>query len=306
MCATVDDHDPPSRVTRSLWLCLPACAALLLAAVTNELCEDTASFPLLWVLPLYFYLLSFVLCFYYTENSGVGLALRALADRPTRHIGVVGLGTGSLAAWGRAGDSLRFYEIDPGIVDVARRWFTYLADCPAQVDVVLGDARLSLEREPPQHFDLLVLDAFSSDAIPVHLLTEEAFGIYWRHVKADGIIAVHVSNRRLDLEPVVQRVAERFQAASVWIQTDDDAAGQPASSWVLVTKVRDLLDQPAIRARASVPDADDIGSWTDDYADLLAVLDLNAASSSVVFIDPTEEGDGTAGQERRAQLGGGR
>ena len=153
---------------------------------------------------------------YFTEKSGVGLAMRAL-PAAGRRIGVVGLGAGTLASYGRPGDSFRFYEINPEVERLARSRFTYLSNCLGNVEVVLGDARLSLEQEPGQQFDLLVLDAFSSDAIPVHLLTREAFAVYERHLETNGIIAVHVSNVSLNLAPVVAHLARHgnYQFAAI-------------------------------------------------------------------------------------------
>src|SRR5207248_4401523 len=149
---------------------------------------------------------------YYGPRSGIGLALLdARAHGPLR-VGVVGPGAGTLAAYGRAGDVFRFYDINSGVVELARSEFTFLKDSPAKVEVALGDARLSLERERPQNFDVLALDAFSSDAIPVHLLTVEAFKTYLRHLKPGGVLAVHISNRYLDLVPVVQQAGRRLRS----------------------------------------------------------------------------------------------
>ena len=147
---------------------------------------------------------------YYGRGAGVGQALAELADRPNLRIGAVGLGVGTIATYARPGDTLRFYEINPDVIRIAREHFSFLADCQGECDVVLGDARLSLEKESPQHFDLLVLDAFSGDAVPAHLLTREAFEIYRRHLQPDGMIAVHISNRYLDLRPVLAGLAEQF------------------------------------------------------------------------------------------------
>src|SRR5260370_30029976 len=140
-------------------------------------------------------------------TCGVGLALRTSQSHPRERVGAIGLGAGTLASYGRPGDSYRFYEINPLVIQVAHSQFTFLKDSKADVQVALGDARLSLEREPKQSFDVLAVDAFSSDSIPVHLLTKEAFGLYFRHLKDNGVLAVHVSNRYVDLEPVVARAA---------------------------------------------------------------------------------------------------
>jgi SAM-dependent methyltransferase len=213
---------------------------------------------------------------YYQETSGIGLAIAAKQDHPVR-VGVIGLGTGTIAAYGRKGDAYRYYEIDPHVVGIARHDFTYLGDSPAQVDVVLGDARLSLEREPPQGFDLLAVDAFSSDAIPVHLITREALGIYLRHMKPDGVVAFHVSNRFLDLIPVVARIAREQGAYAVLVQDDpedEDTSLRSRTDWVLVSR-----DESALAAKPIVDgggvvaqDRSEWRTWTDDYSNLVQIL----------------------------------
>jgi len=144
---------------------------------------------------------------YYAATSGVAQVLRDRGSRGPQRVGVIGLGIGMLAAYGERGDVYRFYEIDPNVTRMARTYFTFLSDSAADIEIVEGDARLSLEHEPPQGFDVLAVDAFSSDAIPVHLLTTEAFAGYRRHLRADGVLAVHVSNRHVDLLPVVYGAA---------------------------------------------------------------------------------------------------
>ena len=140
---------------------------------------------------------------YYARESGAGLTWRILEKQGPLKLGVVGLGAGTMATYGRGGDTIRFYDLNPLVIQFAHKYFTFLADCPAHLDVVLGDARLSLAHELPQKFDMLVIDAFSGDAIPVHLLTREAFDIYWRHLKPGGVLAVHISNQYLNLGPIV-------------------------------------------------------------------------------------------------------
>lgn len=212
---------------------------------------------------------------YYTAESGAGAVFQAARDAGgPRRVGVVGLGAGSLAAWGAPGDTFRFYELSPTIEWVARRHFTFLADTPARCDVVLGDARLSLEREPPQAFDVLVLDAFSGHAIPVHLLTREAFALYRRHVAAGGVLAVHVSNRFVDLAPVVAQQGRVGGWEAVMISSDegDEFDGVMAADWVL------LCDDPGRlaafrRAGGRRPRVDPaLPRWTDDYTSLYHVL----------------------------------
>ncbi|MCX6922309.1 MAG: fused MFS/spermidine synthase, partial [Verrucomicrobia bacterium] len=212
---------------------------------------------------------------YYHEKSGVGRAMGAL-PAGSRRIGLVGLGAGTLAAYGQPGDYLRFYEINPEVQKVAASQFTYLDHCQAKVDVVLGDARLSLEREPPQNFDLLVLDAFNSDAIPVHLLTEEAFALYGRHVKTNGLIAVHLSNRRLNLEPVIANLVQRFnyEWAIIECNTPRYEWWNQASTWALLSHNEQFINSPAIReaCRPAQGVAGTVPLWTDDFASLFQII----------------------------------
>jgi len=191
-------------------------------------------------------------------------------------VGVIGLGVGTLAAYGRKGDHYRMYEINPQVIDIAKREFTYIQDSPADVSFALGDARLVLEREPANRFDVLVIDAFSSDSIPIHLMTREALGVYLRHLKAEGVIAFHVTNRYLNLAPVVRRIAEEagYQAVLLEDEPADDARGVLAlSDWVLVTKNQRLLASRAVRDKAvEIEPIVGLRSWTDDFNNLFQVL----------------------------------
>lgn len=211
---------------------------------------------------------------YYTATSGVGRAIESLHPRlePVR-VGVIGLGTGTLAAWGAKGDVYRFYEINPSVIEIAGRDFTFLADSEATVETALGDARLVLEREAPQQFDVLAIDAFSSDAIPVHLITSEALAIYERHVKPSGIIAFHVTNRFLDLAPVVEALAHAHGLAAVLVSDDGKDTGSSVSDWVLLSKDPAALEKPAIADAASeIAPRRDWRLWTDDFNNLVQVL----------------------------------
>ena len=215
---------------------------------------------------------------YYADTSGVGRALNSLPEGP-RRLGLVGLGTGSLAVYGRKGDYLRIYEINPAVEQLARTQFKYLEYCQAQVDVVMGDARLMMEREleenKPQLFDLLALDAFSSDAIPVHLLTKEAFEMYLKQMKPDGVLAVHISNRYLDLQPVVEKLAEHFKLHVATISDDNEPEWWIyATTWMLVTRDKDFLQNDRIRDAVEEPGAEDksFPLWTDDYASLYTIM----------------------------------
>jgi hypothetical protein len=215
---------------------------------------------------------------YYGANSGVGLAMAALPIGPHR-IGLVGLGAGTLTTYARFEDEFRIYEINPEVRHIATTRFTYLSNCLGKVKVVLGDARLSLEQEPPQDFDLLALDAFSGDAIPVHLLTKEAFAQYDRHLNTNGIIAVHISNHYLNLEPVVLSLARYFHYEAAYIDYDerDEEWWAYGSTWMLLARDRSILDAPAIRQAvgengSKAGEASSFPLWTDDFAALFPIL----------------------------------
>lgn len=212
---------------------------------------------------------------YYTHDSGVGRAL-SLIPPGDRHLGLVGLGAGTLAAFGQTGDRIRFYEINPEVETVARRHFTFLSQSQADSRVILGDARRSLEAEPPQAFDLLALDAFSGDAVPLHLLTREAFAAYDRHLKPNAIVAVHVSNLSLNLEPAVVRVGQEFGLHPVVIenrQKPGDAYVQN-STWVLLFRNPEMTNAVPVRfaSRPAWPTSFPVPLWTDDFAALFPVL----------------------------------
>jgi len=211
---------------------------------------------------------------YYAEPSGVGRAILALhgsAGSPLR-IGVIGLGVGTLAAYGRPGDVIRFYEINPMVLDIARHEFTYLAESAARIEVALGDARLSLEREPPERFDLIAVDAFSSDAIPVHLLTREALEVYLKHLRPGGVVAFHTSNRYVDLPPVVARIAELRGLTARLVETDADDTFNTPSSWVLVSGDSRFFATPQIGKAATKVAHGPTRAWTDDFSDLMEYL----------------------------------
>ena len=211
---------------------------------------------------------------YYGRSSGVGLAVELCCGEGPRRIGVIGLGTGTMAAYGRPGDVVRFYDINPAVEPIARRYFTYLGKSRGRVEIVNGDARLSLAAEAPQRYDVLAIDAFSGDAIPVHLITTEALELYRRHLQPDGVIAFHVSNRYLNLAPVVKQLADNAHLRSVLISNgDDDKRDVFSSDWVLVTANQafvDALKYSKDREDITVPPG--LRRWTDDYNSLLPIL----------------------------------
>jgi hypothetical protein len=211
---------------------------------------------------------------YYGPNSGIGVALKAAVDRGALRLGVIGLGAGTIAAYGQPGDQYSFYEINPLDVQIANQEFSYLRNSQAKIDIVLGDARLSLERESPQAFDILAVDAFSGDSIPVHLLTRQAFDLYFRHLKPDGVLAVHISNKYLDLEPVVAAAATWFGKEAVMISNlDDHQKGVYVASWILVGSRTGFVGQSRIeKAGTILAPAKNRALWTDDYSSLLKIL----------------------------------
>jgi MFS family permease len=219
---------------------------------------------------------------FYAESSGVGLAILNNPVRPGKlRIGTLGLGGGVLASYGQPGDVFRFYEINPDVIRVAEGqggYFSFLADSQADVQVIPGDARVSLERElasgSSQNFDLLVLDAFSGDAMPLHLLTKEAFEVYLKHLKQDGIIAVNVSNRYFNLDLEIYKLADAFNLGTTLIEDKGDGVQSYDSIWVLLTRNQDFLKQPAIADRSAQrpPIPANLPTWTDDFSNLLQIL----------------------------------
>jgi hypothetical protein len=206
---------------------------------------------------------------YYSTNSGVGVALLQEGKRGPLRVGVIGLGAGTLAAYGRWGDSYRFYDINPLVINVANHEFTFLRDSLARVDIVPGDARLSLEREKGDDFDLLAVDAFSGDSIPVHLLTLEAFELYFKQVKPTGVLAVHVSNKYLDLIPVVRGAAERLGKKAVVVDNGpDDNQEIFAATWVLVSAQELPYQMELMKAGEVTVSEGPRVIWTDNYSSL--------------------------------------
>jgi SAM-dependent methyltransferase len=211
---------------------------------------------------------------YYGPSSGVGLAIREAQEQGSISVGVIGLGPGTLATYGRPGDHYMFYEINPLVIQLAGTQFSFLRDCLSQISIVQGDARLALEREPPQGFDVLAVDAFSGDAIPVHLLTREAFAVYFRQLKPGGVVAVNVSNRYVNLQPVVLRAAESLgKQAVVIVNAENEEQAISNATWVLVSDRRAFFDSDLIKQASTPPrEISGLRVWTDDYSNLLRVL----------------------------------
>ncbi len=212
---------------------------------------------------------------YFGPKAGIVLALEALRH-PDMKVGILGLGAGTMAGWARPGDLYKFYEINPQVIELAQGEFTYLTECHARVELVLGDGRLALEREPPQGFDLLAADAFSSDSVPMHLMTREALKEYMRHVRPGGVVVFNVTNRYLDLAPVVRRLAESLglHARVVSHQpTEEEYSLYSSTDFVLVTADPKLFDRLPLAGVAEVIGIPrNVSVWTDDFNNLLEAL----------------------------------
>ena len=210
---------------------------------------------------------------YYAPDSGIGLALAACCGERPRHIGVVGLGVGTVAAYGRAGDTIRFYEINPAVRPIAENWFTYLRQSKAKLDFAEGDARASLAHEQPQGFDVLAIDAFSGDAIPLHLLTVEAMAIYCRNLAPGGVLAFHISNQYVDLEPELAALANAtgMQARRVTSMAVEPR-GEFQANWILLTDDRTLFAKPELMPAVPLKALKGVRAWTDDASSLLRLV----------------------------------
>jgi spermidine synthase len=205
-------------------------------------------------------------------------SLREMNPKKPLTVGIIGLGAGVVAAWMRPGDALTFYEISPRVVDIARREFTFLADTYAKTALVMGDGRLSLEREPPRGYDLLGIDAFSGDSIPMHLVTREAMAIYVKHIKPDGVIVFQATNRFVDLLPVVKRLAAEFGMEAMNIADVPESEEGPeywysSTDQIIVTRNKKLLAWPAIADAAEpIEERRDLPTFTDSHHNLLRIL----------------------------------
>jgi SAM-dependent methyltransferase len=212
---------------------------------------------------------------YFGPKAGIVRALEALRH-PDMRVGIVGLGAGTMAAYGRTGDVYRFYEINPQVIELAQTEFSYLKDSDAKIELVLGDGRLALESEPPQRFDLLAADAFSSDSVPMHLMTKEALALYMRHVRPGGVVVFNVTNRYLDLAPVVKRLADSLglHARLVSHMPDDVEYNiYSITDFVLVTADPKLFDRPELaEVAAPIEVPRKVTVWTDDFNNLLQAL----------------------------------
>jgi len=208
---------------------------------------------------------------YFGPGSGIARALDYYQGKP-RRVGIIGLGVGSFTAWGRPGDYFRVYELDPDVVKIAREQFWYLAEARAKIDVVTGDGRLSMERDAPQKFDLISVDAFSSGSIPIHLLTREALQAYKRHLAPGGVIVYNVTNRFVNLAPQLKLVAEAEDMKIVLVEDSPDDDKYSGTSYVLVTQNEQLLADKRFAITRDIEPIKGLQTWTDSYNNLFKVV----------------------------------
>ncbi len=210
---------------------------------------------------------------YYCADTGIGRYMAARVIGSPQRVALIGLGTGTLAAYARPGDFYRYYEINPMVPIIANTFFTYLKDADAQVDIRMGDARLSLERQEPQNYDLIAVDAFSSDSIPVHLLTREALQLYFRHLTPQGVLAVHISNRYINLEPVLERGAVALGKTARVFETDDnDDQTCYGTTWVLLASDQAIFQQQELKTGKPPAPAPWLKVWSDDFSNVYKLL----------------------------------
>ena len=214
---------------------------------------------------------------YYRKNTGIALALQKLSAQNTVNAGLIGLGAGTLAAYGKKGDKYRFYELNPAVISAANNYFSYLADSKASIELVLGDGRVSLSQESRlginHQFDILVVDAFSGDSIPQHLLTVEAFQLYWQQLKTNGVLAVHISNSHLNLLPLMRGLADKFSVELRYFKTLASNNHEHDTQWVWFTNNQALLQNTSINSYTNAwLDKQAPVLWTDNYSNLLSVL----------------------------------
>ena len=246
---------------------------------------------------------------YYRQGTGIALAIKQIRQTKAEHtvevvahdasleevnkqeklyrrnnalnsglnVGLIGLGAGTLAAYGQAGDTFTFFELNPAVINVAKDYFTYLEDSQAEIKIIAGDGRVSLSKQlnnnNPNSFDLLVLDAFSGDSIPQHLLTTQAIALYFEHLSAEGAILVHVSNSHLDLLGLMAGLAKHFNVKSQYFYTLAEKEGGHDSQWVLLTHSNTFINSPTLKAyKSQWPKVKNTLIWTDQYSSLLSVL----------------------------------
>jgi spermidine synthase len=212
---------------------------------------------------------------YFGSGSGISMVVHALGDAGPLRLGILGLGAGVTATLARAGDTLHYYEINPLVVDIANRDFGFYRGCPADKQLLMGDGRLVLEKLPDEHLDFLAMDAFSSDAVPVHLLTREAYATYSRHLNPRGVLAINISNRYLDLAPVVAQATADLGWSGIVVYDDgNDQDYYYGSTWVLVSRDPAIFQHKNFQAAdvQTLKPRSGFRAWTDDYSNIIQIL----------------------------------
>lgn len=212
---------------------------------------------------------------YYSQNTGVGLAITKISQDQNIKLAGIGLGVGTIAAYGKTNDQYTFYEINTEVINYSQKHFSFIKDSPAEIEIISNDARIAMEKQGPQNFDIIVLDAFNSDSIPVHLLTKQAFETYFKHLKQDGIVAIHITNRYLNLEPIILKHAQYFDLDYVYLINYGDTDSQNLKSdWFLLSKNKQILSslkQSEFSQKLNY-NLDKYKQWTDDYSNLLQII----------------------------------
>jgi spermidine synthase len=217
---------------------------------------------------------------YYAENTGISIAIQHSQQQANMQMAVIGLGAGVLAKYGRKGDVITFYEINPAVKKFAQTYFTYLTDSSADIDITLGDGRISLQNKlthsPANNLDILVIDAFTSDAIPIHLLTYEAFQLYWQLLEENGLLVIHISNNHLDLKPVIYTLGKEFNKQSLFFKTYQTSTTNYGSEWMVITSNMNFVSTPTVLKHAIKFEIkkDATFHWTDNFSSVLSVLKL--------------------------------
>jgi spermidine synthase len=215
---------------------------------------------------------------YYGPTTGISVAINYMQQQSSLKMAIIGLGAGVLASYARHGDKIDFYELNPAVKIFAYEYFDYLHTTLGNIEIKLGDGRLSLTKELKQsgsnNLDLLVIDAFTSDSIPTHLLTQEAFALYWQHIRTNGLLVIHISNSHLDLKPVIAAQGQTLGKTSLFFKTQSRSISHYASEWLVMTENAAFIAEEIRLKRATQLNNVETILWTDDFSSLITVLKI--------------------------------